>query len=423
MNEGKKYQYGFIKPKEDESNFVLGSSSLPQVELEPTGDWSKWVTDFESQLKQIEVYNCTGFATTNCLEILLNRLGIEANFSDRFLGIVAGTYPPGNDPATVANAIRKNGLIPESMLPFSPDLQSVDEYYSFKGADETKCREVGKKFLEEYDFGYEWVFKYGTPQKDKPALMLQALKYSPLGCSVNAWYQKDGLYYKPEGSDDSHWTMCVVGAVPNKYWIIADSYETNGATLKYLEWSYDFGFCQRYHISKKNISEQLSLMQKILNTIAQLVGVLWKKKFNTEPPKTVEEVKIAEKPLQPVKEEKYDKVIDYLLWAETRGGDDNAIGDKTLIYKAYGALQIRQPLVNDVNHIAKTHYRAEDCLGNRPLSLWMCEKYLDLYATKARIGREPTAEDMCRIWNGGPNGWKKQSTVAYWQSIKKQFKL
>ena len=29
------------------------------------------------------------------------------------------------------------------------------------------------------------------------------------------------------------------------------------------------------------------------------------------------------------------------------------------------------------------------------------------YATKAQLGHEPTAEDVARIHNGGPDGWKK----------------
>jgi hypothetical protein len=33
------------------------------------------------------------------------------------------------------------------------------------------------------------------------------------------------------------------------------------------------------------------------------------------------------------------------------------------------------------------------------------------YATKALLGHEPTVEDVARIHNGGPNGWKKTPRV------------
>jgi hypothetical protein len=26
-------------------------------------------------------------------------------------------------------------------------------------------------------------------------------------------------------------------------------------------------------------------------------------------------------------------------------------------------------------------------------------------------------EDAARIWNGGPNGWKKKATDSYWQKV------
>ena len=42
------------------------------------------------------------------------------------------------------------------------------------------------------------------------------------------------------------------------------------------------------------------------------------------------------------------------------------------------------------------------------------------YATVERLGREPTLEDIARIHNGGPNGFKKSSTDAYWAKVKKQ---
>lgn len=94
-------------------------------------------------------------------------------------------------------------------------------------------------------------------------------------------------------------------------------------------------------------------------------------------------------------------------------GDDEAIGDRRLKHKAYGPLQIRQPFVDDVNSRFGTKYSAEDCLGNRALSIKIAKLYWTIYATRERLGREPTPEDRAGILNGGPHGWKRKATLGY----------
>lgn len=98
-------------------------------------------------------------------------------------------------------------------------------------------------------------------------------------------------------------------------------------------------------------------------------------------------------------------------------GNDNAIGDKGLKNQAYGPLQIRQPVVDDVNRVCGTRYTAQDALGNRPLSIWMFNEYMRIYATQKRLGRPVTDQDRARIWNGGPNGWQSPATAAYYPKI------
>lgn len=96
------------------------------------------------------------------------------------------------------------------------------------------------------------------------------------------------------------------------------------------------------------------------------------------------------------------------------GGNAHAIGDRHLKKMAYGPLQIRQPVCDDVNRRYGTRYRAEDMRGNRALSEKVFRLYLGLHATKKNLGRAPTNEDRARIWNGGPKGWQKKSTRVYW---------
>ena len=117
-----------------------------------------------------------------------------------------------------------------------------------------------------------------------------------------------------------------------------------------------------------------------------------------------------------------DSLIQALIQIESNG-NDLAVGDVNLANPAFGCLQIRQPCVTDVNRKLATNYRAEECLGNRGLSIRICREYLNLYATEKRVGHKPTLEDYARIWNGGPNGFRKTSTEDYWRKVKRFLKM
>ena len=108
--------YGLIISRNpDKRDFILGGGNVPKVVLRPNGDWTD-IPDKEMQQRRFETYNCTGFNTLASIEKLVYVLtGEKVNYSDRFLGIVAGTKPPGNDPSVVAQAVRKFGCIPEEI--------------------------------------------------------------------------------------------------------------------------------------------------------------------------------------------------------------------------------------------------------------------------------------------------------------------
>ncbi len=113
------------------------------------------------------------------------------------------------------------------------------------------------------------------------------------------------------------------------------------------------------------------------------------------------------------------RLIACLVQVESRG-DSRAIGDKHLKNKAYGPLQIRKPACDDVNKRFGKQYSPEQCLGNLELSTEIFHLYMKMYATEKRLGHVPTDEDCARIWNGGPNGYKKPETEAYWQKVLKE---
>lgn len=113
-----------------------------------------------------------------------------------------------------------------------------------------------------------------------------------------------------------------------------------------------------------------------------------------------------------------DELIRCLIQIES-SGNARAVGDKHLKNKAYGPLQVRQLVCDDINKRFGTAYKAEQCLGNLPLSITIFKKYVTMWGTEKRLGREPTDDDYARIWNGGPNGWKWNATQKYIAKVHK----
>ena len=107
-----------------------------------------------------------------------------------------------------------------------------------------------------------------------------------------------------------------------------------------------------------------------------------------------------------------DSLLRAITYVESRG-DNSAIGDGGL---AYGSLQIHRGVVLDVNRVYGTNYTHRDAF-DRASAVDMFHKYLAIYAVERRLGREPTREDKARIWNGGPNGFKKDVTRRYWAKV------
>ena len=93
----KQRQYGFISEPKG-TDFIFGAGKIPEVVLQPNGDWTDFLTTKEFQAPyNFETYACVTFTILNCIEILIKRqYGIEKNYSDRFLAIVSGTKNPGN---------------------------------------------------------------------------------------------------------------------------------------------------------------------------------------------------------------------------------------------------------------------------------------------------------------------------------------
>jgi len=80
--------------------------------------------------------------------------------------------------------------------------------------------------------------------------------------------------------------------------------------------------------------------------------------------------------------------------------------------RAVGEYQIRQLAVDDLNRHYGKDYKLED-FENRALARWAVLHYGKMYGAE-------TPEEISRIWNGGPRGMKKRSTIKYWNEVQEK---
>ncbi len=114
-----------------------------------------------------------------------------------------------------------------------------------------------------------------------------------------------------------------------------------------------------------------------------------------------------------------------IMAVETGGHPDplNASGDNGA---SIGCMQIQKAVVDDVNRVYGLNYSYEDRtkLG---ASMRICRHYLEYWGGvyERKTGKKATIEVFARIWNGGPNGWKKTGKAKanldeYWAKIQKE---
>jgi hypothetical protein len=102
------------------------------------------------------------------------------------------------------------------------------------------------------------------------------------------------------------------------------------------------------------------------------------------------------------------------LIAAESGGDRTAVGDAHLRNRAFGVCQIRKPFLDDVNRIAGTSWTLVEVARCPGLSRWSVATYLRHYGARYErlTGKPLDLEAAYRIHNGGPDGWRRQSTDA-----------
>ena len=251
-----KKNFGFIPPVVTETDFWLGSKKLGSEVINPSGDWRGFLPILEHQNKGFETSACISFGTLSALEMIHKLLySLEPNYSDRFLAKMSGTDPAvGNNPKTVSDTLRHNGMVSEATYPMT---STLSEYYQ---EIPQSVRDIGLEWLKNYGFGYEYTDD-----------LREGLKRSPVGVAVQAWYQNSAGEYVRKGASN-HW--CVLVAFDNDRPIIWDSYDSG---LKTLAKGYQLEFAQIYTLKKKEslLSPELS-DYKAGNHYLNMLKRVWK---------------------------------------------------------------------------------------------------------------------------------------------------
>lgn len=119
------------------------------------------------------------------------------------------------------------------------------------------------------------------------------------------------------------------------------------------------------------------------------------------------------KPKPILKTNKVKTLVDALILVES-AGNPNAFNKKE---NACGCLQIRPIMVREVNRILRK--QNEDKRFTKE-NRWDCGLSQEMfYIWRDYHHKNSSDEVIARNWNGGPRGYKKQSTEHYWNKVQK----
>lgn len=263
-------QYGFKRPLITPDQHIFGADFGWNVQKQD-GQYDDFLPLYEPQAEIYETFGCTGWGTENALEILHKLLfGIEPNYSERFIYILAGINLEGGDPHIVAETIRKQGLINQELLPIT---ETYEKFCQPKPMEEKYLTE-GKKWLDNYNFRHDWVLQGKETKENRMLEIKEALKFSPLGVSVSAWQEKDGVYFDG-GLPNNHWCVCY--GWTDKGWKIFDSYDHS---KKIYSFDAEISFAKRYKLEKKTFLPEKKgnwLTDLIISFFNFFKALCWKK--------------------------------------------------------------------------------------------------------------------------------------------------
>lgn len=117
----------------------------------------------------------------------------------------------------------------------------------------------------------------------------------------------------------------------------------------------------------------------------------------------------------------WKKLLAAIKEVESKG-NENKKGDGG---RSIGAYQISAAYYKDAVKFNRSleddekSYQDVAGPGSSAYAEEVIKSYMGRYATEARLGHKPTAQDIARIHNGGPEGYRKDVTLAYWEKVKK----
>ena len=104
-----------------------------------------------------------------------------------------------------------------------------------------------------------------------------------------------------------------------------------------------------------------------------------------------------------------NNLIEAIIYVESRGD----IKAHNISEDAVGCLQIRHIMLREVNRLLRYNkYKLAD--------RWNKSKSIEMFNVIKEHTTNATNEKLARNWNGGWNGYKKQSTLKYWHKVKQQ---
>ena len=108
-------------------------------------------------------------------------------------------------------------------------------------------------------------------------------------------------------------------------------------------------------------------------------------------------------------------LVDALILVES-AGNPNAFCKKE---NAVGCLQIRPIMVREVNRILRKQNNDKRFTKK---DRWDCGLSKEMFYIWCNYHHKVSNDEMiARNWNGGPKGYKKQSTEHYWHKVQSQW--
>lgn len=323
------------------------------------------------------------------------------SLSSRFNAKMNGTDKlKGQYLYAAADHVKNEGILPEMDWPTTDDM-SWDEFYK---EIPQPLKDKAKKSKLYIDIKYQFVNDDQIPTQIKIAPIQIATQICPGWDSGNVVQKCSGLPL-------AHATM-LYGYDANGNFKDFDHY---WPYKQILEKNYELPHNLQYVVKTKNLLQKgmrgknvvalQDALRKlgynipspgIFGPLTQVDVIDFQKKHGLAPdgivgPETTKKIN----DMLGIKKTLLDAII-----AVESNGDDFAEGDTNLTNHAYGCLQIRQGVCDDVNKKYGTLFLAENCLGNRKYSIEIWEKYWTVYPL---IKND---EDRAKTWNGGP-GWKQ----------------